>query len=84
MATYDPLSEFLRDQSTNSVTLSFKQIENILRMELPATARSRDEWWANEDPQSTRHVQSKAWMQNGFTASVDIESEVVEFTRSGQ
>ena len=82
MATYDPLSEFLRDKAPHSVTLSFAQIENVLRRDLPATARNRAEWWANEDPQLTRHVQSKAWMQNGYTASVDIENEVVEFNRS--
>ena len=82
MAKYDPLKSFLSDVSSEEITFSFRQIEIILRDDLPNSARTYPEWWANEESDSTSHVQCKAWRSSGFRANVSMEEEMVKFTRS--
>ena len=83
MAKYDPLREYLRDRSANEVTLSFDQIEDIIRAALPPSAHRYREWWANEKPQRTAHVQAVAWQEAGWkVSSVDFLAEQVLFVRA--
>ena len=82
MAKCDPLKNFLSDVSTGSITFSFRQIEIILGGDLPNSARTYPEWWANEEGDSTSHVQCKAWRSSGFRANVSMKEEMVKFTRS--
>ena len=59
---YQPLADHLAAQSADEVTLSFAQIEAILRATLPATAYLRF-WWTNT---SVAHPQVRAWRQAGW------------------
>jgi len=77
---YVPLAEHLARVQGDTVTLTFQEIEAILRSNLPATARSTHAkaWWANTDT----HSQGKAWLALGWRTSViDAEGERIEFRR---
>ena len=64
---YEPLEIYLLDFPTtaNEVSLTFKQVEEIIGASLPASARTYREWWANEGVNTT-HSQAKAWFNAGF------------------
>jgi len=77
---YIPLAEHLARVQSDAITLTFEEIETILRSNLPATARSTHAkaWWANTDT----HSQGKAWLALGWrTSVVDAEAERIEFRR---
>ena len=84
MAKYDPLRDYLRNRSVHRVTLTFDWIEDIIGAVLPPSAHTYYEWWANEDPEETVHVQAVAWMEAGWEVeSVDFLNERVIFVRAG-
>jgi len=77
---YVPLAEHLARVKGNTVTLTFQEIETLLRNALPPTARGphAKAWWANTDT----HSQGKAWLALGWKTSViDAEGERIEFRR---
>ncbi len=84
MSKYDPLYKWLCAQATRKVTkipLKFEQVEAILGLVLPDTARTNPQWWANESDPS-RHVQRDALMNIGCeTRHLDLKKEQVEFVR---
>lgn len=85
MSKYDPLGEYLKGQpaSTSSLTLSFQQIEEILGLDLPRTARNRPQWWANETSPYSRHSQ-RVWLDARCeTRNLDLRSRSVTFVRTG-
>lgn len=49
MSKYDPLQSYLRDAAahTADITLTFQQVEDILRFDLPRSAHEHRAWWAN-------------------------------------
>ena len=82
MSKYDPLYHWLHCQTTKIVPATFSQLEMILGFNLPATARHRCEWWANETG-ATRHVQCRAWLDAGYeTREVDLPREILEFVKA--
>jgi hypothetical protein len=82
MSVYDPLRFFLAAETGNAVSLSFRQIETMLKRRLPPAARDHGWWWANEEPQFTRHVQCRSWQAAGWRMdSVDRRRETVRFIR---
>jgi hypothetical protein len=78
MGKYVPLKRFLEaaPKSQKSVTLSFAQVEVILRDTLPPSARNRRQWWANDET----HVQARAWLVAGFEVA-DLKTQIVFFVR---
>lgn len=83
MGKYDPLNRYLRRQTSAELALTFSEIENLLTVLLPKSARRR-EWWGNETSQSSTHVQCRAWLQAGYYASPEIDREQVNFRRIGR
>ena len=78
---YAPLALWLQRQPSREekVTLTFMQIQEILREELPASARQYRSWWAND---SVGHVQSRQWLDVGWRVSnIAMGEERVTFTR---
>ena len=78
---YAPLAIWLQQQPPREekVTLTFIQIQEILREELPASARQHRSWWAND---SVGHVQSRQWLDVGWRVSnIGVAEEKVTFTR---
>jgi CBS domain-containing protein len=64
---------------TTSVTLTFQQIEGILKKELPRSASEYRAWWSN-DPMKP---QSAAWLDEGWrTTSVSMTECRLTFVRT--
>lgn len=82
---YGPFEDFMSKTPApvTTLTLSFDQIELIIRSSLPKSAGIYRQWWAN-----LKHYdhspQAKAWMDSGFKVSqVDLTTRVVQFIRAG-
>ncbi len=76
MGKYDPLFHYLRRKARPVERLSFRDIERIINALLPNSA-TRVQWWANEDADTTRHVQSLAWTKAGYNAELVGDEQVV-------
>jgi len=80
---YYPLFEHLqrcqKDLAKSQLSMSFAEIERLLKKPLPASAAKRA-WWSNRDTASA--LQSGAWVQTGYhVKSVDFEARQVIFTQ---
>ena len=79
MSKYLPLATFLRRQKTETVTLTFAEIERIVSGILPK-ASAHPVWWQADAASS--QPQQRAFAQSGFTAEVDPRAETVRFSRT--
>lgn len=63
---YTPLDNYLRALPKNKkeVRLSFGQIEEILKFNLPASAYEDERWWMRE--KEGNHVNVRAWANAGW------------------
>lgn len=57
---YDPLYSYL---NTVRITLSYKEIEEILGTSLPPSAYEHSEWWDNN---TGSRPQNRAWLDAGW------------------
>lgn len=77
--TYKRLGEFLDDQTSDQVALSFDHIEQIIHRKLPKSARTYDAWWSNS-PVEGRH--NETWLKRGWTTcDLNRNSSTVKFIR---
>ena len=79
---YTPLEQYLRDipSSQRDVTLSFEQVEVILKFHLPASAYEDERWWRHE--KEGNHVNARAWANAGWqVAEVHFNPTWVRFVR---
>ena len=82
MEKYCNLQKYFEGQNKSPVALSFEEIEEILGFELPSTAINQRSWWGNEDIETTRHSQCRAWRNAGWEVeSVDFKERKVAFSR---
>ncbi|GHU17373.1 hypothetical protein FACS1894163_08190 [Spirochaetia bacterium] len=73
MSKYDPLKAFLQKKEGASVTLKLSKIEIILRSNLPLSASTHRQWWANSG-----HSQADAWLGAGWEVDgVDLGTSVI-------
>ncbi len=81
MAKYTPLQNYLSNLAPQKdITLTFEQIERILRQRLPPSAFLYSAWWANE--QDGNHVEAHAWLSAGWRVdTVDLAKKWVRFVR---
>ncbi len=80
MAKYNTLTRYLEQKTSQSLVLSFSEIDRIVGG-LPPSARKHREWWENEKPGGS-HVQSNAWLTGGYSVdTVDLGRETVTFSR---
>jgi transcriptional regulator with XRE-family HTH domain len=78
---YYPLHTYLRQQSLDQLTLTLAEIESLLGVPLPASARSRRAWWSNR---SRGAVQANAWMEAGYhVETIDLGREQITFRKPG-
>ena len=76
---YAPLYRFLDSLNVRSRRMSFSEIERILGLPLPPSARAHREWWAND---ASPFRQSWAWLEAGWeTRDLDMVGELVRFMR---
>lgn len=78
---YYPLLAHLRQSSSAELTLTFGDIEKLLGIRLPTSARTQRAWWSNR---SEGAVQAQAWMAAGYhVKKVDLQAEQVTFHKPG-
>jgi hypothetical protein len=79
---YSPLENYLRalPEKQKEVTLSFEQIEGILKFKLPSSAYEDSRWWAHET--EGNHVSKRAWSNAGWKIkSVDVNRKQARLVR---
>lgn len=82
MGKYEPLTEFLKQQTGSEVRMSFAQIERVIGSKLPPVAQRHRAWWSNSP---TNNVMTKAWLDAGFRSEqVDVDSGELVFRRDEQ
>lgn len=69
MGKYDPLRDYLRNQTASELTLSFREMEKIIGAPLPDSA-IRPRWWANDGGSRTAQVQRLAWIKARYHATL--------------
>jgi hypothetical protein len=78
---YAQLANWLQQQPAQhkKLALTFKQIEEIIGEDLPASARQHRSWWEN-DP--VAHTHSRQWIEVGWrVAVIAMSEENVTFAR---
>ena len=76
---YRKLTEHLASRDDHKWTASFREIERILGLPLPASARSYQAWWSNQ-----MRSQSLGWQDAGWRATaLDLRNEHVTFVCPG-
>jgi hypothetical protein len=81
---YEPFERFMDNTPhlVTTLTLSFDQIELIIRSDLPRSARTYRQWWANLKHHE-HSPQARAWIEPGFKVNqVDLATRVVQFSRA--
>jgi hypothetical protein len=81
MGKYDPLATFLRRQRSETISLSFREIERIVAGILPK-ASGHPSWWIG-DAGDRPAPQKRAWSSVHYAPDVDFKGERVRFTRVG-
>jgi len=82
MSKYEPLTRYLRRQPADTVDLTFRDLEILLKAMLPRGAAD-PEWWTNEANPKTRYEQRLSWLNAGFEATLVKGKERVLFRRTG-
>ncbi|MBN2119134.1 MAG: CBS domain-containing protein [Anaerolineales bacterium] len=76
---YAALADWLAAQKEERVSLTFEQVEEIIRSRLPDSAFQIRAWWAND---RVGHTHSILWLEAGWkVAYVDLGEEQVAFAR---
>jgi hypothetical protein len=79
MSKYDRLADFLREQKTQEIPVTFKEIERVVGTSLPASSRY-PAWWSNNP---SNNVMTKIWLDAGYrTEQVDIGARKLVFRRA--
>jgi hypothetical protein len=82
MGKYDALGRYLRAQPANHVPMTFGEIERVLGIQLPLSARKHRPWWSNNPRNS---VMTQVWLDAGFeTEQVDMARGTLVFRRVGE
>jgi DNA-binding transcriptional regulator YiaG len=78
LGKYQALFEYLSTCGKDNVTLSLKEIENLLHDSLPESAHQRRDWWSNR----RQAFQATAWVKAGYKATdIDLQNGQITFTR---
>lgn len=78
---YYPLFAYLKVQAQDELILSVTEVEQLLGVALPPTARTQRAWWSNR---STGAVQSRAWIDAGYhVLKIDLEQQKLTFRKPG-
>jgi len=75
---YSPLKDFLVGQNQDRIPMTFKQIEKVLDLRLPAS-KQYPAWWSNNP---SNNPMTREWLEAGFeTESVNTTGEKLVFRR---
>lgn len=76
---YDPLRDYLKEQSRQEFVLTFDEIEDILGFALPRAAL-RAEWWFDDTPEHPK-LQRQAVRDAGYDARRLSDGKSVRFRK---
>jgi len=80
MSKYAPLRAFLEGRGTETVAMTFSEIEKVLGFKLPKS-QIYPAWWSNNP---TNNVMTSEWIAAGYrTEQVDIEGRKLVFRKVG-
>ena len=76
---YAKLAKFLKTSTEKEIVLSIKNVEQIIGVPLPKSARNFRQWWEND----LGHTQAKnGWLDVGWeTFRVEMEKKRVPFRK---
>jgi hypothetical protein len=77
---YDPLRDYLRQQTLPEFVLSFEQIEDIIDAALPRAAH-RASWWETLRSPQEKMPQREACLEAGYIAKRQADGKSVRFKR---
>ena len=80
MNDYDPLRDYLRQQSLPEFVLTFEQIEEIIDAALPRAAH-RASWWETLRSPQEKMPQREACLAGGYVATRLPDGKGVRFRR---
>jgi len=81
MDDFDRLTEFLKGQIANEITLTFNEVRDVMGVKLPPAARTHRQWWENQASAVGR--QCHAWLSAGWNVrDVRLGQQCVVFGRS--
>ena len=80
MNDYDPLRDYLRQQSLPEFVLTFEQIEEIIDAALPRAAH-RASWWETLRSPQQKMPQREACLAGGYIAARLTDGKRVRFRR---
>lgn len=79
MGKYEPLGQFLRQQRTAEVPMTFREIEKVTGVKLPPKAQHHRAWWSNNP---SNNVMTKVWLAAGYESTqVDMAVRKLVFRR---
>lgn len=82
MPKYDPLRDELRKRGQPRITMSFAEIDQLVRGGLPNSAFQYQAWWADEREPKT-HVHKIAWLEAGYRVDrYDLAARTVTLIRA--
>ncbi|MBC6498063.1 MAG: hypothetical protein GDA54_07110, partial [Alphaproteobacteria bacterium GM7ARS4] len=77
---YKPLYNYLCQLNGMTWRATFSEIEDVLGLRLPNSARTYRPWWGNVATHTSRPSQTRAWMAAGYKiGDVDLQQERVTF-----
>ena len=79
MSKYDPLCYYLLSVDTDTVTLTFSEIETIIGDNLPPYTFTYQAWWAND---VTHNQAMSGWLAADWhSVLIDVPGKAVKFRR---
>jgi hypothetical protein len=76
---FDPLRDYLMQQTSDDLVLTYDEIEDIVGFALPRAAQ-RAEWWFDDTPEHPK-LQRIAVRDGGYDAKRMPDAKSVRFTR---
>ena len=80
MNVYDPLRDYLKEQTRVEFVLSFEEIEEIIDAALPRAAH-RASWWDSLRSPQEKMPQREACLEAGYVATRQADGRSVKFRR---
>jgi len=77
---YDPLRDYLKEQTRVEFVLSFEEIEEIIDAALPRAAH-RASWWDSLRSPQEKMPQREACLDGGYIATRQADGKSVKFKR---
>ena len=80
MSKYEPLAAHLRESGRDSISMIFKEVEEVIRALLPPSAYKHRAWWSNNPSNNTC---TRAWLDAGYeTTEVDMKNRTLSFRKT--